>query len=54
MEVGRDKNQEASDKVKENPGDGQAEEHAEGGLEPFRSRVRRADRGWSPPETVGA
>jgi len=54
MEVGRDKNQEASDEVKENPGDGQAEEHAEGRLEPFRGRVRRADWARSPLETVGA
>jgi hypothetical protein len=39
MEVGRDKNQEASDEVKEEPGDGQADEHAQGRFEPSRGRA---------------
>ena len=45
MEIGRDQNEESSYEVKEGPGDREADEQAEGRLEPLRGHVRGPDRG---------
>src|SRR6202035_1446262 len=45
MEIGRDQNEESSYEVKEGPGDREADEQAEGRLEPLRGNVSGPDRG---------
>jgi hypothetical protein len=55
MEIGRDQNEESSYEVKEGPGDREADEQAEGRLEPLRAIVSGPDRGGGPPaKTVRA
>src|SRR6202035_1484639 len=54
MEIGRDQNEESPYEVKEGPGDREADEQAEGRLEPFCGHVRARDRGGPPAKTVRA
>jgi hypothetical protein len=54
MEIGRDQNEQSSHEVKEGPGDREADEQAEGRLEPLRGQVRGPDRGGPPAKTVRA
>ena len=52
MEIGRGQNEEPSDKVKEGPGDREADEQAEGRLEPLCGHLRGQDRGGLPAKAV--
>jgi hypothetical protein len=52
MEIGRDQNEESSYEVKEGPGDREADEQAEGRLEPLCGLLRGPDRGGLPAKAV--